>query len=75
MLPLARVYGLPLDHLVGAPPAGDPRIHLRPVERLGLSFVALIRGAGGIGRSRVGQDLRLGIERPPSSTPDAALDR
>ena len=30
LLPLARAYGVPLDDLVGAPPTGDPRIHLRP---------------------------------------------
>ncbi|MFH8565739.1 helix-turn-helix domain-containing protein [Streptomyces sp. NPDC017988] len=31
LLPLSDAYGLPLDELVGAPPKGDPRIHLRPV--------------------------------------------
>ena len=30
LLPLARAYGVPLDDLVGAPPTGDPRLHLRP---------------------------------------------
>src|SRR5579863_10353123 len=27
LLPLARAHQVPLDELVGAPPAGDPRIH------------------------------------------------
>jgi DNA-binding XRE family transcriptional regulator len=27
LLPLARVYGVTLDELVGAPPTGDPRVH------------------------------------------------
>ena len=33
LLPLARAYGVTLDELVGAPPTGDPRVHLRPVTR------------------------------------------
>ena len=31
LLPLARAYGVQLDDLVGAPPTGDPRVHMRPV--------------------------------------------
>lgn len=30
LLPLARLYRVPLDHLVGAPSLGDPRVHPRP---------------------------------------------
>ncbi|MBG0564714.1 helix-turn-helix domain-containing protein [Actinoplanes aureus] len=30
LLPLARAYRMALDHLIGAPPTGDPRAHLRP---------------------------------------------
>ncbi|MGO2931992.1 helix-turn-helix domain-containing protein [Microbacterium sp.] len=41
LLPLARVYGIPLDELVAAPAHGDPRVHLRPVRRDGLTFVPL----------------------------------
>ncbi|UYO96495.1 helix-turn-helix domain-containing protein [Microbacterium sp. M28] len=41
LLPLARVHGLPLDELVAAPSHGDPRVHLRPVRRDGLTFVPL----------------------------------
>src|SRR4051812_15656064 len=48
LLPLARAHGVPLDELVGAPPTGDPRIHLRPVTRHGRTFVPLTRRAGGI---------------------------
>jgi transcriptional regulator with XRE-family HTH domain len=29
LLPLAKAHRVPLDELVGAPPTGDPRIHLR----------------------------------------------
>ncbi len=48
LLPLARTYGVPLDDLVGAPRTGDPRIHLRPIRRHGMTFVPLTRRAGGL---------------------------
>ncbi|MFE9410542.1 helix-turn-helix domain-containing protein [Streptomyces sp. NPDC006704] len=48
LLPLARTYDVPLDDLVGAPPTGDPRIHLRPVRRHGMTFVPLSRRPGGV---------------------------
>jgi transcriptional regulator with XRE-family HTH domain len=48
LLPLARQYGVTLDELVGAPPTGDPRVHLRPVERGGMTTLPLTRRAGGI---------------------------
>lgn len=41
LLPLAEVYAVPLDHLVGAPRTGDPRIHLRPVTQGGMTLVPL----------------------------------
>ncbi|MEV6521317.1 XRE family transcriptional regulator [Longispora sp. NPDC051575] len=48
LLPLARAHGVTLDDLVGAPPTGDPRVHLRPVTRNGMTMVPLTRRAGGI---------------------------
>ena len=48
LLPLARAYGVPIDELVGAPPTGDPRVHLRPVTRNGMTMVPLSRRAGGV---------------------------
>jgi transcriptional regulator with XRE-family HTH domain len=48
LLPLAGAHGVTLDELVGAPPTGDPRIHLRPVARHGMTMVPLTRRAGGI---------------------------
>ncbi|WP_430781334.1 helix-turn-helix domain-containing protein [Actinoplanes sp. G11-F43] len=48
LLPLARAHGVPLDDLVAAPPTGDPRIHLRPVRRHGLTVVPLTRRPGGV---------------------------
>lgn len=46
LLPLAEVYAVPLDELVGAPRTGDPRIHLKPVVRNGMTFVPLSRPGG-----------------------------
>jgi transcriptional regulator with XRE-family HTH domain len=48
LLPLSRAYGVPIDDLVGAPPTGDPRVHLRPVTRNGMTMVPLTRRAGGL---------------------------
>lgn len=48
LLPLARVHGVPLDELVGAPAPGDPRVHPQPVERNGMTMWPLTRRPGGI---------------------------
>jgi len=48
LLPLAREYGVALDELVGAPATGDPRVHLKPVQRGGRVFVPLSRRPGGM---------------------------
>ncbi len=48
LLPLARTYDVPLDDLVGAPRTGDPRIHLTPIHRFGMTFLPLSRRPGGI---------------------------
>ncbi|MFI6291277.1 helix-turn-helix domain-containing protein [Nonomuraea sp. NPDC050790] len=48
LLPLARTYDVPLDDLVGAPRTGDPRIHLKPIERFGMVFIPLSRRPGGV---------------------------
>ena len=48
LLPLARAHDVPLDDLVAAPPTGDPRVHLRPVTRNGLTLVPLTKRPGGV---------------------------
>jgi transcriptional regulator with XRE-family HTH domain len=48
LLPLARAYGVALDELVGAPQTGDPRVHIRPVRRHGMTHIPLSRRAGGL---------------------------
>jgi len=48
LLPLAQAHRVPLDELVGAPATGDPRVHPRPVERDGITWVPLSRGPDGL---------------------------
>ncbi|WP_102159339.1 helix-turn-helix domain-containing protein [Zhihengliuella halotolerans] len=49
LLPLARHYRVPLDDLVGAPPVGDPRVHIRPIRRHGRTIQPLSHGVVGGG--------------------------
>jgi transcriptional regulator with XRE-family HTH domain len=48
LLPLARAYRVALDELVGAPPAGDPRVHPRPVTHGDQTIYPLTRQSGGV---------------------------
>lgn len=49
LLPLARVYGVTLDELVGAPPTGDPRVNLRPIAGSGgATILPLTNRPGGV---------------------------
>lgn len=43
LLPLAQVYRVPLDDLVGAPEVGDPRVRLKPRRANGRTVVPLTR--------------------------------
>jgi len=43
LLPIAQAFQVPLDELVGAPEAGDPRIRLKPRVRNGRILVPLTR--------------------------------
>ncbi|MEU6048817.1 XRE family transcriptional regulator [Streptomyces xanthochromogenes] len=66
LLPLARTYDVPLDDLVGAPRTGDPRIHLKPVQRFGMTFVPLSRQPGGVHAFKMIIPAR---PEPPAPTP------
>ena len=48
LLLLARAHQVPLDELVDAPVTGDPRVHPRPFQRAGMTFVPLTRRPGGL---------------------------
>jgi transcriptional regulator with XRE-family HTH domain len=66
LLPLARVYAVPLDDLVGAPRTGDPRVHLKPIHRHGMTFIPLTRRAGGVQAFKM---LIPGRPEPAAPTP------
>ncbi|MEU3405693.1 XRE family transcriptional regulator [Streptomyces sp. NPDC006670] len=48
LLPLAKTHRVALDDLVGAPPTGDPRVHLEPLRKHGRVIVPLTRYPGRI---------------------------
>ena len=48
LLPLSRAHEVPLDELVGAPAAADPRVHPKPIERNGMTMWPLSRRPGGV---------------------------
>jgi transcriptional regulator with XRE-family HTH domain len=48
LLPLAELYRVPLDDLVGAPESGDPRIRLKPQRVHGRTVIPLTRHPGGV---------------------------
>ena len=48
LLPLAQAHRVPLDDLVGAPEAGDPRIRLRPQKVHGRTVIPLTRQPGAV---------------------------
>jgi transcriptional regulator with XRE-family HTH domain len=48
LLPIAQAHQVPLDELVGAPPVGDPRVHLNAIRRKDSTIVPLTHRAGGL---------------------------
>ena len=48
LLPLASAHHVQLDELVDAPATGDPRVHARPINRNGSTYIPLTRRPGGI---------------------------
>ncbi|MBJ8337862.1 helix-turn-helix transcriptional regulator [Antrihabitans sp. YC3-6] len=48
LLLLASAHQVPLDRLVDAPATGDPRLHLKPFERGGMTFIPLTKRPGGV---------------------------
>ncbi len=64
LLPLARAHRVTLDELVGAPPTGDPRVHLRPVTHHGMTMLPLSRRAGGIQAYKLVIPVRRGEPTP-----------
>lgn len=48
LLPLAQIFEVPIEELIGAPATGDPRVHFTPVKRYGMTWLPLTRRAGGL---------------------------
>jgi transcriptional regulator with XRE-family HTH domain len=48
LLPIARLYGIPLEELIDAPTTGDPRIHIKPVVHERGTILPLTRRLGGL---------------------------
>ena len=46
LLPLAQVYRVPIDDLVGAPDVGDPRVRLKPRQVKGRTVIPLTQPGG-----------------------------
>jgi transcriptional regulator with XRE-family HTH domain len=68
LLPLARAYRVSLDELVDAPPTGDPRVHLRPIRRHGMTMLPLTRRSGGIHAYKLVIPARSRRRRPELQT-------
>ncbi len=47
LLPIAQAHQVPLDELVGAPPVGDPRVRLKPINYGDRTVVPLTQQPGG----------------------------
>ena len=65
LLPLARIFNVPLDDLVGAPETGDPRVRLRPRRVNGRTVVPLTRQASS---SHAWKIIVPAVETTPSLT-------
>lgn len=48
LLPLARVYKMPVEELIGAPTDLDPRVYPQPFTHNGMTVVPLSRTPGGL---------------------------
>ncbi|MGN9844476.1 helix-turn-helix domain-containing protein [Nonomuraea sp. H19] len=48
LLLLAQAHQVQLDELIDAPVTGDPRVHMRPVKRHGMTVIPLSRRPGGL---------------------------
>jgi transcriptional regulator with XRE-family HTH domain len=64
LLLLARAHQVQLDELVDAPATGDPRVHARPFQRHGMTFLPLTRRPGGLQAYKMvipGRDWSTGV--------------
>lgn len=48
LLPIARLFRIPLEELIDAPATGDPRIHIKPIASERGTILPLTRRPGGL---------------------------
>lgn len=48
LLPIARLFRIPLEELIDAPATGDPRIHMKPLVHGRGTIIPLTRRPGGL---------------------------
>jgi len=70
LLALARVHRVTLDDLVGAPPTGDPRTHLRASVRYGMTWLPLTGRPGGIQAYKMVMPAGFGGDQPEQRSHD-----
>ena len=68
LLPLARVFQVQLDELVGVTPAEDPRVRLEPIHQHGMTMVPLTRRAGGMQAYKITIPATSGRRQPDPQT-------
>jgi transcriptional regulator with XRE-family HTH domain len=68
LLPLARELRVPIDELIGAPQTGDPRLHLKPVTRNGMTLLPLTRRAGSLQAYKLIISPRMRSQEPEQSS-------
>ena len=85
LMHLALAHRVSLDDLVGAPPIGDPRVHIRAVHRNGQIVMSLTRRPGGIQAQKIvisagetptpARTLLLASKRGPTTSADTSTWR
>jgi transcriptional regulator with XRE-family HTH domain len=68
LLPLARVFQVQLDELVGATTPEDPRVRLEPIQQHGMTMLPLTRRAGGMQAYKITIPGRSGRRQPDPQT-------
>ncbi len=68
LVPLAQLYQVPLDDVVGTPPTGDPRIHPQPIRRHGRIYLPLTGTTAPVQAFKVVIPARRAGQRPRLAT-------
>ena len=64
LLPLAQIYNVPLDELVGAPDVGDPRVRLTPRQVKGRVVLLLTNNPNGVQAWKIVIPASQSVPRP-----------